>query len=359
MLYTIIVFFLVLSVLVIIHELGHFTVAKLLGIRVEEFGFGIPPRIFGIRYKNTLYSLNLLPFGGFVRVFGEEEALLDNRTLTAQEKNESFAHKKPYQKALVLVAGVFLNFMLGWVIITFLFTRGVPVPTNTVRVQQISASSPASEAGLKKGDALITVIAPKSKPQTIVSTEDVAKLSQKYAGKEITFTIQRGSTTLTKKLTPRAKPPKGQGALGIVISTYEIKKYTLMQAPYYGLRESAHITLEIAKELGKSIFRLVTNQKQQGEIAGPIGIAQMTSQAARAGIDPLLQLVGLLSLNLAVLNILPFPSLDGGRLLFVIIEAMTRRRVPPKFEHTLNMIGFCLLIGLLLLVTVHDIIKLF
>ena len=141
--YTVIVFFLVLSVLVIIHELGHFTVAKLLGIRVEEFGFGIPPRIFGFRFKGTLYSLNLLPFGGFVRVFGEEEALLDNRTLTEQEKRESFAHKKPYQKALVLVAGVFLNFMLGWVIITYLFTRGVPVPSDTVHIQSVTAQSPA------------------------------------------------------------------------------------------------------------------------------------------------------------------------------------------------------------------------
>ncbi len=346
--------------MVIIHELGHFTVAKLLGIRFEEFGFGIPPRIFGFRFKRTLYSLNLLPFGGFVRVFGEEEALLDNRTLTEQEKRESFAHKKPYQKALVLVAGVFLNFMLGWVIITYLFTRGVPVPSDTVHIQSVTAQSPASQAGLKKDDVIVQFLPSTVKePILIKTTEDVAKLSQKYAGKEITVTILRNGKTLTKSLTPRAKPPKGQGALGVVITAYEIKKYTLLQAPYYGLKESAHISFEIGKELGKSIFRLVTNQKQQGEIAGPIGIAQMTSQAARAGLDPLLQLVGLLSLNLAVLNILPFPSLDGGRLAFVIIEAVTRRRVHPKFEHTLNLIGFTLLIGLLLLVTIHDIIKLF
>lgn len=357
MLYTIFIFFIVLSILVIIHELGHFTVAKLIGVKVEEFGFGIPPRLFGFTYKGTLYSLNALPFGGFVKVYGEEEALL-KKELTDAEKKLSFAHKTPLQRAAVLIAGVFLNFMLGWVLISYLFTQGVPVPSNDVRVQSVSKNSPAAQIGLKENDILVKAQAGKT-TMNISNFEDIQRISKTYAGKPLELTVERNGAEFVKTITPRAKPPKGEGALGIVITTYEIKKYTPLQAPYYGLKESAHITLEIGKELLKSLGRLFTFQKQQGEIAGPIGIAQMTSQAAQAGLNPLLQLIGLLSLNLAVLNILPFPALDGGRLMFVIIEAVTKRKVPAEFEHKLNIIGFSFLIGILVLVTIHDVIKLF
>lgn len=359
MLYTIFIFFIVLSILVIIHELGHFTVAKLIGVKVEEFGFGIPPRLFGYTYKGTLYSVNLLPFGGFVRVFGEEEALLKT-SLTDEQKRQSFAHKTPLQRSLVLVAGVFLNFMLGWVIISYLFTQGVPVPTRNVYVQSVSPASPAEKAGLRTDDMLTQAVTTSTtKPIQIDSIDDLTTITSQNAGKPVTFTVVRNGKKLEKTLTPRKNPPKGEGALGIGITSYVLKRYSPLQAPYYGLKESAHITFEIGKGLVDSLVRLFTMQKQQGEIAGPIGIAQLTSQAAQQGLNPLLQLIGLLSLNLAVLNILPFPSLDGGRLLFVIIEAVTKKKVPTDFEHKLNLIGFSLLIGLLVLVTVHDIIKLF
>jgi regulator of sigma E protease len=355
--FTLVVFFLVLSLLVVIHELGHFIAAKLQGIKVEEFGFGIPPRIWGIRFGETLYSINLLPFGGFVKVFGEEEASFGNKKLSPAEKKQSFAHKKHWQKALVLVAGVFLNFVLGWVIVTYLFTQGVPTPTTNIHIEEVTASSPAAEAGLRKGD-VITSIHTASERIIVDETTDIAEASKKYAGSEIVMDVNRNGNVFTISITPRENPPKGQGALGIMITNYEIKKYSLAEAPVRGLIEAAKVSGLIGKELGKTLFKFVTLQEQDAEIAGPIGIAQLTSKAAHQGIDALLQLIGLLSLNLAVLNILPFPALDGGRLAFVLYEWATRRKVNPQFEQRLNFAGFSLLIGLLILVTINDLLKL-
>jgi len=356
--FTVIVFFLVLSLLVIIHELGHYTVAKLNGIKVEEFGFGIPPRIFGIHIGETLYSLNLLPFGGFVKVYGEELAEVDTTKISDADRKRSFAHKKPWQKLAVLVAGVTLNFILGWAIVSYLFTKGVPVPSENVVVQAVSEKSPAADAGLLKGDMILKAMGTDNKNIMVKESGDVSKLAQKNAGKTLLLTIKRGDAEVKIPISPRVNPPKGQGALGVVISNYTIKKYSVAEAPLYGLVESAKITGIIAKELGKTLIRFVTFQKQEAEIAGPVGIAQLTSEAARQGLDPLLQLIGLLSLNLAVLNILPFPALDGGRVVFVLYEWITRRKVNAKFEQRLNFAGFALLISLLILVTVNDIIKL-
>lgn len=357
--FTVIVFFLVLSLLVIIHELGHFVVAKWNGIKVEEFGFGIPPRLFGIRIGETLYSLNWLPFGGFVKVYGEELADVKDSEISAADRKRSFAHKKPWQKLAVLVAGVTLNFILGWAIVSYLFTKGVPVPSENVVVQAVSEKSPAADAGLQKGDMILNASGADNKDVVVKESGDVSKLAQKNAGKTLLLTIKRGEKEFETSIIPRVNPPKGQGALGVVISNYTIKKYSYIEAPVYGLVESAKITGIIAKELGKTLVRFVTFQKQEAEIAGPVGIAQLTSEAAKQGMDPLLQLIGLLSLNLAVLNILPFPALDGGRVVFVLYEWITRKKVNAKFEQRLNFAGFALLISLLILVTINDIVKLF
>lgn len=359
MIFTIVVFFLVLSLLVIIHELGHFIVAKLNGIRVEEFGFGIPPRVFGLQFGETLYSLNLLPFGGFVKVFGEELAEVDDAKISKKDLERSFAHKKPWQKLAVLVAGVTLNFVLGWVIVSYLFTKGVPVPSDNVVVQSVSKESPASSAGLLVGDMLLKAQGKDGTTVIVKETKDISQMAQKNAGQDVILSIKRAGKVFETHITPRINPPKGQGALGIVISNYTIKKYSITEAPIYGLVESARITGIIARELGKTLIRFVTFQKQEAEIAGPVGIAKLTSEAAKQGIDSLLQLIGLLSLNLAVLNILPFPALDGGRIAFVLYEWISGKKVNAKFEQRLNFTGFALLISLLILVTINDVIKIF
>lgn len=355
---TISIFFLTLSILVIFHELGHFLVAKWNKIRVEEFGFGLPPRMFGIQIGETLYSLNWLPFGGFVRVLGEEEAQLDGVKLPESELQRAFSRKKHWQKASVVTAGVIFNFILGWAIITYFFTKGIPVPTDTVKVENVIESSPAADAGLQENDIIKKLISD-SETITIDETEDISAASKKYGDTTVTLEIIRDGQIKEVQVTPRKNPPAGEGALGVSISNYEIAYYPLYQAPGRAFVESVKMTGLIFQEMGKALFKLVTFQKQEAEFAGPVGIAKITSEAAKEGIGAYLNLVAILSLNLAVLNILPFPALDGGRLVFILYEWIMKKKVNAKFEQRLNYYGFMFLLGIILLVTVSDVLKIF
>src|SRR3990167_156959 len=351
------IIFPVLVLLVIIHELGHFIAAKLNNVKVEEFGFGLPPRIFGIKIGETLYSINLLPLGGFVKVFGEEAAELEGKKVSPTLLKRSFSHKKPLQKCLILTAGVLCNFLLGWVIVSFLFIQGVRVPTKNILIDKVTKDSPAYIVGLQKGDSIRKII--KGNDEIIIDEpSDVSLTTRKFAGEEITLVIERNKETQNVLITPRENPPKGEGSLCVLISNYEIRKYSIVKAPIFGLIESARMTILISKELSKTLFQLIILQKPDAEIAGPVGIAKLTAEAARQGYDSLLQLVGLLSLNLAIINILPFPALDGGRLMLVIYEWVSRRKVNPTIERRLNFAGFAILIGLIILVTINDIVKL-
>lgn len=355
---TIVVFFIILSILVIIHELGHFIAAKRNNVYVEEFGFGLPPRIFGIKRGETLYSLNLLPFGGFVKVLGEEEHELEQKKLPAELAKRTFVSKSPAVKILILTAGVLANFLLGWVVVTYLFIQGVPVPTNSVIIEKVVQGSPAKNAGISEKDKIIGFV-DGAETRLFGTTDEFMTFVSKNKGKQITLQV-RDSKGGTKNvaITPRMNPPKGEGSLGIVLTPYEMKKYVWYKAPVYGLIESVTITATIVRELGLTIFRLITLQPQQVDVAGPVGIAKITGQAVEFGVSAVLQLLGLLSLNLAVINILPFPALDGGRLAFVLYETATRRKINPNIEKRLNMAGFAILLSLIVLITIHDIAKL-
>ncbi len=340
---------LIFSLLVFVHEFGHFIAAKRNGILVEEFGFGIPPKLIGIKVNETIYSINLLPIGGFVKLYGEEGVRKD---ASAEKKKRSFAFKKPWQKALVVFGGVIGNFILGWVLISFLFTRGVPTPTNKVIVEKVIANSPAAQAGIKDKD-IIT----KLNNQSIKSTNNFINLTKKFSGQPITLELLRNNKTLTVTITPRAHPPQGQGPLGVIITSFIDKKYSWYQAPIFGLSEAVKITSMIISELFKTIYQFITFQKPTVEVTGPIGIAKYTTQAIKFGESAVLELIALLSLNLAVINILPFPALDGGRLIFVLYEAITKKRANERLENTLNLIGLFILITLALLISVNDIMK--
>lgn len=354
---TIILFFLVLSVLVLIHEFGHFIAAKRAGVYVEEFGLGLPPRVFGAKYGETLYSLNLLPFGGFVKVLGEEEHELSGKKIPKHLVSRTFAYKKPWQKSLIIASGVICNFLLGWLIISFLFTQGLPVPTGDVRVEQVVAGSPAGTVGIQKNDIIKTIRYQKT-TISITSPEDLISATKRYAGKEVVVTVVRKDKTITFPLTPRKNPPKDEGSLGIGITNVEIKKFSYLEAPFLGLVEAGRITYLTLAELLKTLFRAVTFQKIDAQIAGPIGIAVLTREAASYGYLALLQLMGILSLNLAVINILPFPALDGGRLALVLYEWTSGRKVNPTLEKRLNIAGFALLLSFIIMITIRDIIKL-
>lgn len=353
----IVVFIIILAILVLVHELGHFIAAKKNGIKVEEFGFGFPPRIWGFKKGETLYSINLLPIGGFVKLYGEEYHEEDGTKVDPKLKNRAFVNKKPFQKAIVIIAGVLMNFALAWVLITYLFTQGVPTPTNNVIIDNVKPGTPAAQAGLKPKDEVVSVRV-KGQNQKVSTTEELIALSKKYGGQEVVFNIKRGESTQAVTVVPRKNPPNGEGPLGIVITSYVNKKYPWHEAPFYGLVHSFQITRQIVVELGKTLVSLVTAGGAKVDVAGPIGIAQFTGQAIKFGNNAVLELMALLSLNLAVVNILPFPALDGGRLVFVIYEWITRRQVNKKVEQYTNIFGMVVLLSLAALISVNDIIKL-
>lgn len=353
----ILVFIIILAILVLIHELGHFLAAKKYGIRVEEFGFGFPPRIWGFKKGDTLYSINLLPLGGFVKLFGEEYHEEHAKHRTKIDADKAFINKTPAQKAFVIIAGVLGNFLLAWILISYLFTQGVPTPTNKVLVEKTLKNSPAEQANLQPGDQL-TRITVGSKMFTLTSTADLTNYSKKYAGQRVIFTIKSRGKEQNVMIIPRLTPPQGEGPLGLLITSYEEKKYSWYQAPFYGLIHSYTITKTIAIELGKTAFNFFTMKKTNVDVAGPIGIAQYTGQAIKFGQNAVLELMALLSLNLAVINILPFPALDGGRLMFILYEWVTKRRVNKNVEKYINLFGMGTLLLLAAVITIHDVMKL-
>lgn len=356
----ILVFIIILAILVLIHELGHFLAAKKNGIRVEEFGFGFPPRVWGFKKGETLYSINLLPIGGFVKLFGEEYHEVGSgskKKVDQKLMKRAFINKTPAQKAFVIVAGVLGNFILAWILISYLFTQGVPTPTDKVLVEKTTKNSPAELVNLQPGDQL-TRITVGAKMFQLRSTEDLTYYSRKFAGKRVIFTIKSQGKEKNLMIIPRLSPPAGEGPLGLLITSYEDKKYSWYQAPFYGLIHSFTITKTIVIELGKTAFNFFTMKKAQVDVAGPIGIAQYTGQAIKFGQNAVLELMALLSLNLAVINILPFPALDGGRLMFILYEWVTKRRINKNVERYVNMVGMGTLLFLAAAITIHDIIKL-
>lgn len=349
---TIIVFIVILATLVLIHEFGHFIAAKKNGIKVEEFGLGFPPRVWGKKIGETLYSINLLPIGGFVKVFGEEYHE-DAGDIPKEDKKRAFVYQHPIKKLAVLFAGVIMNFLLGWVIISYLFTQGVPTPVDNVIVEQVVPGSPAAQAGLQVNDVLLEI-----NNQPLKTPDDLVKLTKQYGDQTVPLEYQRNSQKLETVITPRKNPPANQGSLGVVITNFVEKKYPWYTAPYYGLRHSAIITTTIVRELGKTLGSLLSFQNTKIDVTGPIGIAQYTGQAIKFGNNAVLELTALLSLNLAVVNLLPFPALDGGRIVFVMYEWVTRRRIPAKFEQYMNLFGIITLLGLSVIITYFDILKL-
>ncbi|MDP2873797.1 MAG: M50 family metallopeptidase [bacterium] len=344
------VFFITLSVLVLVHELGHFLAAKKAGIRVEEFGFGYPPRVLGKKIKGTIYSLNLLPFGGFVKLYGEE--LAEKKI----EKNAFWAKSKKARTGVIL-AGVIANFILAVVCFSIVYSiSGIPVKIGKVKIEEIAVGSPADKAGLEAGDLIVGV-----DDQKLALVDDFVRTVEAKKGQEINLMIERDKQFVLK-ITPRQNPPQGEGALGVIITDTEIKKFPLWKMPilgaYYGTREALGWGGLIVGSVGKMMADLVGRGVVPKDIAGPIGIYQASSQVSRHGFLAVLQFIGILSVNLAVLNILPFPALDGGRLDFIGYELITRKKPKPQIEHWINAVGMAVLLTLIVLVTIGDLKRL-
>lgn len=354
MLTTILIFALILFVLVIVHEVGHFLAAKSMGIRVDEFGFGLPPRVWGKKFGETIYSLNWLPIGGFVKLYGEDE---QHPEYVKSQKNRAFFSKKPWQRAIVLVAGVTMNLVLAWIVYTFLFTQGVQVQSDNVHIDAVTENSPAAIAGLQQGD-VIDEIRIGEEIVAIKSSQDLVGTADKHLGEEITLVITRSGQTIEKQLVPRKDPPEGEGAMGVTISNYEEKKYSIAEAPILAIQQIWSMIIALLMGLGSLIGKAITFQNVGAEVTGPVGIGKLVGEARQFGNYAVLELMAVLSINLAVINILPFPALDGGRLLFVVIEGITRKKVSPKFEQMLHQAGMAVLLFLLFLITINDVFKL-
>ena len=357
---TILAFFLILSLIVLIHELGHFLTAKKFGIKVEEFGFGFPPRMFGIKKGETVYSVNWLPVGGFVKLYGEDDAgggsvkRNTKHEITKGNLKRAFFVRPAWQRAIIVVAGVVMNFLLAVVLISFLFAaQGVAIPGNTIRVVDTLKNSPSFVAGIKKDDVIVAI-----GDKKISKTEDFIAETKKHLGEALTLTIKRGDSTFTVTLIPRTNYPKGEGPMGIGITNIEIKKYAWYEAPFFGTIEAFKFSYMIASGIGMMIFDLVLHGTKPAGVAGPVGVAQLTGQAVSGGLYVTLWFISLLSLNLAVLNILPIPALDGGRLFFILIELVTRKKINPKYETYAHAAGLVALLALIVLITFFDVARL-
>ena len=358
---TLLIFIIVLSVLVFVHEFGHFIMAKRAGMKVEEFGFGFPPRLLGVKHGETTYSINAIPFGGFVKILGED----------GQEQNNprSFASAKAGIRAGVIIAGVVMNLLLAVALLSIGNAVGLRVglvdeasvkQARDIKVQiiQVAAGSPAERSGLKPLDEIAGFKIGDRLSYTS-SVEDVQDFINKNLGKEIIVLTRSGQELIEDKIIPRTNPPEGEGALGISLATTGVVSYPWYEAIGRGAMDTVNIFRYTVVGYATIIKNIFVTGKAGVELSGPVGIAVITGKAARLGFTYLMQFTALISVNLAVLNIIPFPALDGGRLLFIGIEKLKGRPVSRKIEATVNAIGFALLIMLMIYVTTKDIIKFF
>ena len=365
MILTIIVFILILGLLIFSHEFGHFVAAKKAGMKVEEFGFGFPPRIFGIKKGETLYSINLFPIGGFVKIYGEQRP--DKKRKVSKKDKRAFHSRPIWQRAIVIVMGVIMNLLLAAILLSIVHGIGVPTiigeeseqSAKNIQIQivGVNRNSPAEEAGLKIGDTIKQLTIHNSQ-LTISEVEDVQKFVARYAGEEITLIIKRGKETLEKTLLPRISPPEAEGPMGIALAKTGIITYPWYAAIWQGFKTTGQLIVTFIGLFYHLLKTLILKGVLISEIAGPVGIAVLTSQITKLGLVYILQFTAIISINLAIINVIPFPALDGGRLLFLAIEKIKRSPVSAKIENLVNSIGIALLIALMVLVTFRDVAKL-
>lgn len=360
---TALIFLIVLAVLIFVHELGHFLLARLNGIRVDEFKIGFGPRLFSWGKGETKYGLNLVPFGGYVKIHGENP---DDDSISGPDRKRSFVHKKAWQQISVLAAGVVFNFLFAWIIYTAIFTAGVTASgqefgkysnyysNNRIMITSVSESSPAAKAGLQVGDTLLGVGDQKINNPTIENIQESIGAS---GGAPLALTYEREGQTNRIMIEPAYGLFAERYAIGIAMS--EVGD---LQLPFHiSIYEGGHYTLTMIRETFVGLYHffghIFRGQANFSEVAGPIGIAGIVGSAADLGFTYLLMVTAIISINLGVINFVPFPALDGGRILFVLIECVIRRPIAPKYANALNATGFLLLMILMVVITYKDIVK--
>lgn len=331
----------------IIHEFGHFIIAKKFGVKIEEFGIGYPPKIFGKKFGETVYSVNLVPLGAFVKIYGEEGGVDDYR---------SFSSLAIWKRILICLGGVIAFWLAAIVIFSFVFTIGASIPIGdedivgindtSVKIFEVQKDSPAEFAGLKSGDQIMNVS----------KISDFQKVVSDNKGKQITLTVNRNGKNINVSLTPRVSYPEGQGPTGVVLERIAniIKKSPWYQAPLQGTIYTGKVTLEALKGIYKFFASLFEGKgiPPEAQLAGPVGITIFLSRAVNYGAGFFLYFIGSLTVLLAIFNLFPIPALDGGKLLFLIIEKIIGKPVPVKWEQGSTALFFVLLIAMSIFVTV-------
>jgi len=341
-----------LLVLVALHELGHFLIAKKFGVKVEEFGIGIPPRIVAKKFGETVYSLNILPIGAFVKIYGEDKKIKDER---------SFSEKTIFQRALILLGGVVAFWIVAFILLTMIMGLGFPVvisddvpsPNARVMILGVEDALPAAEAGMMPGDILIK-LSSNVREVVVERVSDVRSFLSDNRGNEIIALVERGN--LNEELTIISH--EDDGIMGVFLERTEIQKYPWYEAPFRGALMTGTITANVVYSLGSSAKRAIFGQPLPPgvQVAGPVGIVRdFFAGAIERGFVDYLQVMVIISISLAIFNLIPIPALDGGRLLFLAIEKIKGSPINQKLEQNLVAISFIMLIGLFFLVTFYDI----
>ncbi len=356
-----IAFFSIISLLVI-HEFGHFIAAKRFGIEVEEFGVGLPPRLFGKKFGGTLYSLNLLPFGAFVKI-----PSLDGE----KERRGKSENVLAWKKAVILLAGIFSFWVIGIILLTIVFSLGTSraisdeetgpfLEPPKVQIAAVSSSSPAEIAGIRAGD-VVRGLKAEDYQLSVDKVKEIQEFIEDYKGEEVILLIGRGQDDFEAVLVPRMVSPEGEGSIGVILVRTTEMSYSFFQAFIEGISTAAGLTAAIVVGLAEVIMNLIKGQGLPPGIQfmGPIGMGALVAQAVQVGLSYYLQFIAMISIYLAVFNLLPIPALDGGRLLFLVIEKIKGCPVNQKIEQNITAGFFILFLVLMALVTVKDIIRLF
>ena len=348
---TVFIFILVLGFMVFVHELGHFLVAKRAGIKVEEFGFGYPPRLIGVRRGETIYSINLIPLGGFVRMLGENGD---------SPSPASFGNAGKRWRSAVLLAGPLMNIVLSAFIFAGAYSVGWPTPTQTeVQVYTVVPGSPAEAAGLRDGDVVIS-----AGGQAISKSSDLKDVTMQHLGQPVVIELERGGQPLTLQVTPRTTWPEDEGPMGVGLwdrtTKMEPISYSIPNALWLGAQrtgEAIALTFYVPVMLIRGLI-----PADLARPVGPVGIYQITSQAAQETIStgwlfPLLSIAGMLSAGLGLANLLPVPGLDGGRFVFIVLEAIRGRRVSPEREGMIHFAGIVFMLSVVAIITYYDLLS--
>lgn len=355
MITTLLVFLVILGILVFVHEFGHFIVAKKLGVGVEEFAFGFRPRLWAKKVGETTYALNLIPLGGYVRLFGEQEGEIGPR---------SFKGKGIKDRFLIFVAGSMMNLILAWFVLTILFAAGFnpllagvgnnPFVTGLqkVKITEVSANSPAAQIGLKKEDVILSLNGEK-----IATDQEFVVKTNQHRGEEVNLKIERDGVTQELKVTPRQKPPIGEGAIGVTIQGYGNVKSSIIAAPAAAVYETGHIIVQSAVGFGNFVRDLIIRQRVSEDVTGIVGVGELTGYARRLGIGYLAQLLVIISASLAVINLMPILPLDGGHVAALIYEKVVRRPLSEKQFSVFWTAGFALVLLFFVVVTYKDFIR--